>query len=152
MAAAGVREDRNKMTALTRPDTSGHPLPKGEGLGDEEDARNEMIIKTDEWTERKTSAQRQLLRAQVRRAALEEYYERQIRSRAESTGADAIQLLVSGAAAEEMSALEEELDDARNDFDLADARQKLLVERMPEGKEAAADEEEDSGGHSAGIL
>ena len=91
----------------------------------------------------------------MRRVALEEYYERQIRSRAESTGADAIELMVSGAAAEEMSALEEELDDARNDLDSADARQKLLselTEKTPEGKEAAADEDEKSGGRSAGIL
>ena len=101
------------------------------------------MIKTDEWTERKTSAQRQLLRAQVRRAALEEYYERLIRSRAESTSAEAAELLVSGQAAEEMSALEEELDDARHDLDLADARAKLLtelIEKKPEGKEPAADE------------
>ena len=93
------------------------------------------MVKTDEWTERKTSAQRQLLRAQVRRAALEEYYERLVRSRAASNGVEAIELLVSGEAAEEMSALEEELDDARNDLDLADARSKLvaeLAEKEPE--------------------
>jgi hypothetical protein len=102
------------------------------------------MIKTDEWTERKTSAQRQLLRAQVRRAALEEYYERLVRSRAESNGVEAVELLVSGEAADEMSALEDELDDARHDLDLADARQKLLtelIEKKPEGKEPAADED-----------
>ena len=102
------------------------------------------MIKTDEWTERKTSAQRQLLRAQVRRAALEEYYERLVRSRAESNGVEAVELLVSGEAAEEMSALEDELDDARHELDIADARQKLLaelLEKKPEGKEAADDED-----------
>jgi len=101
------------------------------------------MIKTDEWTERKTSAQRQLLRAQVRRAALEEYYERLVRSRAESNGVEAIELLVSGEAAEEMAALEDELDDARHDLDIADARSKLLTEllsKTPEGNEPADDE------------
>ena len=101
------------------------------------------MIKTDEWTERKTSAQRQLLRAQVRRAALEEYYERLVRSRAESNGVEAVELLVSGEAAEEMSALEDELDDARHDLDVADARAKLLtelLEKKPEGSEPAGDE------------
>ncbi len=104
------------------------------------------MIKTDEWTERKTSAQRQLLRAQVRRAALEEYYERGVRSRAESNGVEAVELLVSGEAAEEMSALEDELDDARHDLDVADARQKLLTEllqKKPEGASAADDEAAD---------
>ncbi len=102
------------------------------------------MIKTDEWTERKTSTQRQLLRAQVRRAALEEYYERLVRSRAESNGVEAIELLVSGEAAEEMSALEDELDDARHDVDIADARSKLLTEllaKKPESAEAADDED-----------
>jgi hypothetical protein len=102
------------------------------------------MIKTDEWTERQTSAQRQLLRAQVRRAALEEYYERLVRSRAESNGVDAVELLLSGEAAEEMSALEDELDDARHDLDLADARSKLLaelLEKKPEGRAPADDED-----------
>jgi hypothetical protein len=101
------------------------------------------MIKTDEWTERQTSTHRQLLRAQVRRAALEEYYERLVRSRAESNGVQVVELLVSGEAAEEMSALEEELDEARSDLDAADARAKLLTELMekkPEGKDPAADE------------
>jgi hypothetical protein len=98
------------------------------------------MIKTDEWTERQTSTHRQLLRAQVRRAALEEYYERLVRSRAESNGVQAVELLLSGEAAEEMKALEEELDDARSDLDLADARAKLvaeLLEKAPEGQEPA---------------
>ena len=102
------------------------------------------MMKTDEWTERKTSSQRQLLRAQVRRAALEEYYERLVRSRAESNGVEAVELIVSGEAAEEMSALEEELDDARHDLDVADARQKLLAEllsKTPESEDAADDED-----------
>jgi hypothetical protein len=102
------------------------------------------MIKTDEWTERQTSAQRQLMRARVRRAALEEYYQRLVASRAASNGADAAELLVSGEAADEMSALEEELDDARHDLEVADARQKLLSElaaKKPEGKEAYADED-----------
>jgi hypothetical protein len=102
------------------------------------------MIKTDEWTERATSTQRQLMRAQVRRAALEEYYERLVRSRAESNGVEAVELLVSGELAEEMAALEDELDDARNDLDLAAARSKLLTEllsKKPEGSEPADDEE-----------
>jgi cytochrome P450 len=88
------------------------------------------MIKTDEWTERKTSTQRQLMRARVRRASLEEYYQRLVAARAESNGPDAAELLVSGEAAEEMSALEEELDDARHDLEAADARQKLLTELL----------------------
>ncbi len=96
------------------------------------------MIKTDEWTERKTSTQRQLMRAQVRRAALEEYYERLVAARAASNGSDAAELLVSGEAAEEMSALEEELDDARHDLEAADARTKLLAELLE--KNPAAEE------------
>jgi hypothetical protein len=88
------------------------------------------MIKTDEWTERTTSTQRQLLRARVRRAALEEYYERLVRSRAESNGVEAVELLISGEATDEMAALEDELDDARADADAADARSKLLTELL----------------------
>lgn len=101
------------------------------------------MIKTDEWTERATSTQRQLLRAQVRRAALEDYYERLVRSRA-SNGVEAVELIASGEAADEMVALEEELDDARADFEDADARSKLLTEwlsKKPEGSQPADDEE-----------
>ena len=97
------------------------------------------MIKTDEWTERKTSTQRQLLRARVRRAALEDYYQRLVAERAASNGADAAELLVSGEAAEEMVALEEELDEARYDLEAADARQKLLVELA--GRKTGLDEQ-----------
>ena len=114
--------------------------------------RNERMVKTDEWTERKTSTHRQLLRAQVRRAALEEYYERIVRSRAESNGVEAIELLVSGEAADEMSALEDELDDARNDLDLADARQKLLTELADKSKHAEdAESAEDDNNPRVGL-
>jgi len=89
----------------------------------------ESMIKTDEWTERQASTQRQLMRARVRRAALDEYYKQLVSARA-SNGVDAVELLVSGEAAEEMAALEEELDDARHDLEAADARSKLLTQLL----------------------
>jgi hypothetical protein len=86
------------------------------------------MIKTDEWTERKQSTRQQLLRARVRREALEAHYERLVARRATSTGPEAAELLMSGEAAEELAALETELQDARSEHEHAELRQRMLLD------------------------
>jgi hypothetical protein len=78
----------------------------------------------------------------VRRVALEDYYERLVRSRA-SNGVEAMEQIMSGEAADEMSALEDELDDARADHDASLFRQKMLSELMEKAPDADADARED---------
>jgi hypothetical protein len=99
------------------------------------------MIKTDEWVERKASTRRQLLRARVRREALEAHYERLVAARADSNGPEAAELLVSGEAAEELAALEEELSDARAEHEESEARVEMLMELA--GRKAGAEEAED---------